>query len=105
MRGRVRITVDRQPWTQAIELRLGVEDENGNYDVATGLTMERAVEGNRVDPFVSLKPEVAQQLMDELWHAGIRPAQGEGSAGQAQAMQRHLDDMRTITFHALKVPK
>lgn len=43
--------------------------------------------------------------MDELWQAGIRPAEGAGSAGQMAATENHLQDMRTLVFHTLKVPK
>lgn len=105
MNNRMRITADRHPWNMKVELRLGVEAEDGSgaYTVAKPLVLEPVEDGVRVDPFVSLAPEAAQSLMDELWRVGIRPAQGEGSAGQAQAMTNHLDDMRKIAFHALKV--
>jgi hypothetical protein len=103
MSERMRITVDRQPWSRAIELRIGVEDDKGNFVVARPVEMHEAAEGERVDPCLSIRPEAAQQLMDELWGIGVRPSQEEGSTGQAAAMQRHLDDMRTITFHTLKV--
>ncbi|MOA04255.1 hypothetical protein D3C78_1237990 [compost metagenome] len=65
--------------------------------------MHEVGEGERVEPCLSLRHESAQELMDELWRIGVRPSQEEGSTGQAAAMQRHLDDMRTITFHTLKV--
>ena len=45
-----------------------------------------------------LRPDEAQQFMDELWRIGIRPTNGTGSTGQIEAMQRHLDDMRTLVF-------
>ena len=105
MNGRMRITADRHPWSRGIELRAGVETENGNFAVAQPLVMAEIPNDQITDPFIRLKPEDAQQLMDELWRVGIRPSQEEGSTGQAAAMQKHLDDMRTLTFHALKVPK
>jgi hypothetical protein len=40
--------------------------------------------------------------MDELWHAGIRPTEGAGSAGAMAATQRHLEDMRTLVFQPEK---
>lgn len=45
----------------------------------------------------------AQQLMDSLWDCGLRPTDGSGSAGAMLATQRHLEDMKRIAFHALKV--
>ena len=47
---------------------------------------------------VMLDREEAQQLMDELWNAGIRPAGATGSIGQLSAVQYHLEDMRKLVF-------
>lgn len=105
MKGRMQITADRHPWSRSIELRAGVETDHGGFAVAQSLNMVDLPAGQQADPFMRLKPEDAQQLMDELWRCGIRPSQEEGSTGQAAATQRHLDDMRTLAFHALKVPK
>jgi len=49
-------------------------------------------------PFLSLEPEAAQNLMDELWNAGLRPTEGTGSAGSLAATERHLADMRALVF-------
>lgn len=57
-----------------------------------------------VPPTLSLPFEAAQQLMDELWNAGIRPVDGTGNVGQTGAMANHLNDMRAIAFNALKLP-
>lgn len=57
----------------------------------------------RVEPTLSLPPDAAQMLMDQLWHAGIRPTAGAGSAGQLTATERHLEDMRALVFK--KEPK
>lgn len=105
MNGRMRITADRHPWSRSIELRVGVEVDGGGYAAARPLVMEVLPEGHEVEPCIRLKPEAAQELMDELWRTGLRPSQEEGSTGQAAATQRHLDDMRALAFHALKVPK
>lgn len=42
-----------------------------------------------------MTPQDAQQLMDELWHVGLRPSEGTGSAGAMAATQAHLKDMQT----------
>lgn len=47
---------------------------------------------------LSLTKEAAQQLMDELWHVGLRPTEGTGSAGSLAATERHLADMRHLVF-------
>jgi hypothetical protein len=103
MNGNMRITADRHPWNLFIELRAGVQAEDGGFSVAMPLVLADLPEGQSADPFMKLTPADAQQLLDELWRCGIRPSQEQGSVGQSAAMQKHLDDMRTIAFHVLKV--
>ena len=54
-------------------------------------------------PIFTLKTDECQLLMDELWNVGFRPSEGSGSAGALAATQRHLDDMKRVAFHALKI--
>lgn len=53
------------------------------------------------EPLLRLEQHEAQNLMDELWRAGIRPTNGAGSTGQLAATERHLDDMRKLTTRLL----
>ena len=59
--------------------------------------------GTYTEPLMRMEPSEAQRLMDALWKAGLRPANGEGSVGQIGAMQKHLDDMRAIAAKSLGV--
>jgi hypothetical protein len=43
--------------------------------------------------------------MDTLWAAGVRPSDGEGSVGRVGALERHLADMRAISFAKINVEK
>lgn len=54
--------------------------------------------GEASEPFLHLEREEAQQLMDELWNAGMRPVGAAGSAGQLDAVKYHLEDMRKLVF-------
>lgn len=56
-----------------------------------------------VPPAIELSEEQAQQLCDALWEAGVRPTNGAGSVGQLAATERHLSDLKTIAFNALKI--
>lgn len=47
----------------------------------------------------------AQQLMDDLWAAGLRPTEGSGSAGALAATQEHVADLRKVLFHQLGIVK
>ena len=54
-----------------------------------------------IPPFLTLLRHQAQQLMDAMYDAGIRPTNGAGSVGQMDAVQKHLADMRTIAMAKL----
>jgi hypothetical protein len=70
-----------------------------HFAVATQVVMqERRAEGQIVEPTMHLDPQAAQELMDSLWDAGVRPAEGHGSTGQLAATERHLNDMRRLVF-------
>jgi len=40
----------------------------------------------------------AQELVDQLWAAGVRPTAAAGSVGQLAAMESHLKDLRRLVF-------
>jgi hypothetical protein len=66
---------------------------------------ENPDDGSWHEPTVKMRPEDAQHLMDNLWQAGLRPAQGQQSEGAMAAQTRHLEDMRSLAFAKLEVPK
>ena len=96
-----RITARRDPWQRRIELRLGEETPERLY-IAKPVVMEEASSGSRIEPMLVLSDDIAQQLMDELWLAGLRPTEGTGSAGSLAATERHPADMREIAIGVLR---
>ncbi len=60
-------------------------------------------EAHPSQPTFTLTPESAQQFMDSLWQAGMRPTEGTGSAGSLAATEKHLKDMRAIVSKQLEV--
>jgi hypothetical protein len=54
------------------------------------------VQLNNPQGMANLPYELAQQLMDVLWDAGVRPAAAKASVGQLQATENHLKDLQTI---------
>jgi hypothetical protein len=100
----VSIRAQNAPWYRGINLHIGTND---------GLVRVKDVVLEKYDPMtagsfdpvapLSLDPAQAQTLMDDLWHCGIRPTEGTGSAGAMAATQRHLEDLRKVAFHALKI--
>ena len=51
-----------------------------------------------LNPSLVISHEIACQLMDALWGAGVRPSSGEGNTAHIQALNKHLDDMRRLVF-------
>jgi len=46
------------------------------------------------EPPITLKQDEAQSLMDALYNTGVRPSEGQGSAGMLRAVQDHLADVQ-----------
>lgn len=102
---KTRFVVQRDPWANKVGFGYHVSNPGGRISVATDVVFTELAEGVRGGPFLEVEAHEAQQLLDELWAAGIRPSQEFGSTGQIGAVQRHLDDMRAIAFHAIQAPK
>ncbi len=101
------IRIHREPWacdTLTVHLLRWGRGEAGSRSVSVCeqivfRTINPSNEAEDTLPAVlRLRPEEAQQFMDELWRAGIRPTEGQGSAGALAATERHLQDMRTLVF-------
>lgn len=91
------IRAQASPWRHGVELFIG------NREARTRVS-KIEIEQMKPDEAVAYEPSfvlgntAAQALMDDLWHCGLRPTEGTGSAGALAAVQRHLEDMRTLVF-------
>lgn len=65
------------------------------------VNVERVRPGEAYRPFARLNEERAQQLMDDLWRAGLRPTEGKASAGLAAAQESHLNHLAAILDRVL----
>ena len=45
----------------------------------------------------------AQMLLDSLWAYGVRPSSGVASAGQAEAMVEHINDLRMVVKKSMGI--
>lgn len=95
--GHPEIRAQSAPWLRAVQLLI----KCGNA-TAEPIVMKERDPNIMLEPSLSLAPEAAQTLMDDLWHCGIRPTEGSGSAGSLAATQRHLEDMRKLVFDERK---
>ncbi len=97
-------------WHDQYEIRVAVQTTRDNHDAyaipAAPLefrVLKEEERGLSIPPLMSVPQESAQQLMDELWNAGLRPTEGTGSSGALAATQKHLEDMKAVAWHALKI--
>lgn len=106
MRNRIfnlRATRGRLDWNPTEINLFAYQSDDRTHYAAQKLELKQSEEGEGLEPFLSIEQEVAQRLMDDLWDCGLRPSEGSGSAGSLRATQKHLEDMKTIAFHALKI--
>lgn len=97
------IRAERTIFSGGIDIYVGQVDQNGFLcQVAEPVVLKPVDDEVNYDPTISLRPDAAQKLMDELWQCGIRPTEGSGSAGSLAATERHLGDMKKIAFGLLK---
>ncbi len=83
------------PWNRGIEVLIQAGGAVGSLQLTQPAPAEDVCV---VEPTFSLTHEAAQTLMDDLWHAGLRPTEGTGSAGALAATQAHLKDMQRLVF-------
>jgi len=95
----VRLT--RTPETMCDGIEVRIVNQNKLKFISKITFEETKVEkpsGQMMPSIVNLPLEHAQYIMDELYKIGIRPTKGQGSIGQLEAVQYHLEDMRKLVF-------
>lgn len=90
----IRVQAHNAPWRRGVVFLI----RRGRNEAAE-LNFKPLPDGEVPPESFELRNEDAQELMDELWSAGLRPTEGSGSAGALSATQRHLEDMRTLVFN------
>lgn len=91
------------PWRSDVQLYIGNRDTRVKDIILEKLPPDEAGAIAHEPSFI-VSRAIAQTLMDDLWHCGLRPTEGTGSAGSLAATERHLADMRTIAFAKLGTP-
>lgn len=101
------IFVERVNFGRKLDIRMAITHADGTISVFQPSTLHRVPEPDAHQemgsPFLSLKPDSAQKLADELWNAGVRPTQSLQSVGSSEATGRHLNDMRAMVAKLAKV--
>lgn len=101
--GAWRIRVGNHNWNPN-SLGIYIQRRNGQeVEILTSKpSIERWEPGSYTEATLQLDLDRAQQLMDDLWTAGVRPTEGHGSSGQRAALESHLADMRSLVSHFTK---
>lgn len=102
MNDKLDLMAKREDWSNGISLYARVQTSNTS-SIAKPLLFVEQTGGFHVEPFIRMEIAEAQKLMDELWHCGLRPSEGTGSAGSLAATQKHLEDFRKIAFKGLDI--
>ena len=55
-------------------------------------------EGITKSPFMVLDSDAAQNLLDQLYEAGVRPSHGVDKGDVILAKDEHIKDLRTLVF-------
>lgn len=79
---------------------------NGDYYAADNIKLDKiGSDGKMNREFIpdalKLNENQAQELMDSLWDAGIRPNQAKLKKLQVGALENHLSDLQNLTFSEL----
>jgi hypothetical protein len=94
--------LDNKPYWFGIQVYMREQQPSGRWGYVEPLTIKVPEEESLSQPpTFELENQEAQSLMDQLWHCGLRPSEGTGSAGALKATQEHLADMRKLAFAAI----
>jgi len=91
---RLKVRAQSAPWRAGVEFMAMCDGAYGRPIIMD----HPASEGIVIEPTFALSIQAAQLLMDDLWNCGLRPTEGQGSAGQLASIKYHLEDMRTLVF-------
>lgn len=64
--------------------------------IATSINYVDIEPGRFYEPVIKLADDQAEQLMTELWNAGVRPRNMQNVHGELNATKYHLEDMRKL---------
>lgn len=81
----------------SLELKIGKREDSKRF-YATSITFEEIRRGEMIPSLLNMQPEEAQELMDALFAAGVRPSREFGQSSQIESIKFHLEDMRKLVF-------
>lgn len=98
---KLEVMCQRAAWRNDIEMVFFHRHGDGSTSIGKSIAMEKISDCEITEPTVTLRNDMAQELIDSLWRCGLRPSEGTGSAGSLAATERHLKDMQRIAMGLL----
>ena len=97
MKDVLKFHLERRDYSGYIGMWFAMAHPQGGYSEAETVVFHKRETDvcMQSEPPLKLQFDEAQQLMDELYLAGIRPTQ-VGTGGELEATKYHLEDMRTL---------
>lgn len=90
--------IQKSPWSDSIALHFA-ERVGTKFSVMINATFRDQVPGELMpEAPIRMSLVEAQELVDQLYAAGVRPTAANGTVGQLDATKYHLEDMRTLVF-------
>lgn len=81
---------------------IGIRHEDGTLSVVSNLVMTTVPPNQALPgPALKLPVEAAQQLMDELYRAGLRPVDAKAADATLEAQRNHIADLQMIVSRLL----
>lgn len=80
---------------QRVDFYLADHDQSGKRMIARSIGFEPLDDGLFTEPSFGIPLEAAQELFEQLWQQGFRPAKGHGSTAELDAARKeHISDLR-----------
>jgi hypothetical protein len=93
------VMINLRNWSTDLEI-LFFQCQGGKLYAGEGIQYHEVPKGHQIIPTAYLNRSMAQQLMDELYRAGVRPTEAADNAGELKGTKAHLADMRRLVFDA-----
>ena len=102
MNGGIKIRAEKIPFHRGVSFYI-FRDDGRKIAAIKEIVWKEIKENERIpdSSMLTLSDKCAQELFDNLWHAGFRPESQEGNEGALKATQNHLEDMRKMVFDYL----
>jgi hypothetical protein len=99
--GKLSIAIEYSPPRRAFDFFIWVDARDGLRKFADQFVYLDSPEGTMIDPTLSVEPDVAQQIMDDLWRAGVRPTNIRKDDLALSAKDDHIKDLQKVAFTLL----